>query len=207
MESVMEKILEPQVKNRIIVLLPESLAGNLPLAYKINGMAAHNRRDVLFLTLLEEKEQKLSVTRLMATMKAATAGDQINVAYRLVYQNDWLTVLKDTWRPGDLVVCQQEQSVKAGFLRTVPMKEYLQDKLEMPSRTLSGFYHPWNTQAKQWLLGLAFWIGCLVILAGFTLLEIQIDHVMQGLARTALLLTTVAFEVGMLSVWNRLPRV
>ncbi len=60
---------------------------------------------------------------------------------------------------------------------------------------------------RQWLLGLLFWVVCLAILIGFSLLEIQIDRAVEGVARIALLLLTVSLEFGALIAWNRLPKI
>jgi hypothetical protein len=203
----MKTIPETIEKNRLIVLLPDHLAGNLELAYKIHGMAALEQRDVLYLTLLEDDQQRLSISRRMATMKAATCGELITVYSKLAFRGEWLATLQELYSPGDMVVCQSEQTVKTGFMRMVPIPVFIKENLHMPCRGFSGFYHPWKIQTRLWLFSLLFWLGCLVILGAFTFLEIRIDNDIQGIARMVLLLMAIVFEFGMLSIWSRLPRI
>ncbi len=194
-------------KKRLIVLLPESLAGSIKLAHQINWMASMKQYDVLYLTLAEDETNPLEVSRRMATMVAATVGEPLHVSSKLVGRDGWLNALREALQPGDLLICQAEQSVRAGFLRAVSMQAYLQETLQIPCQAINGYYHPGRDRIRQWLLGLLFWIVCLAILIGFSLLEIQIDRAVEGAARIALLLLTVSLEFGALIAWNRLPKI
>ncbi|TLN27447.1 hypothetical protein FDZ74_01435 [bacterium] len=194
-------------KKRLIVLLPESLAGSTKLAHQINWMAGLKQYDVLYLTLVEDETNPLEVSRRMATMVAATVGEPLHVSSKMIPRDGWLNALRETFQPGDSLVCQAEQSVKAGFLKAVSMQDYLQEALQIHCQTISGYYHPAQDRVRQWLLGLLFWVVCLAILIGFSLLEVQIDRAVEGVARIALLLLTVSLEFGALIAWNRLPKI
>ncbi len=194
-------------KQRLIVLLPESLAGSMNLAHHIYWLASREQCNVLYLILMEDEANRLSIMRRMATMAAATTGEPPRVFSRLVPREDWLSVLKTTIQPGDVVVCQAEQNVASGLLKTRSMQEYLEEDLQISCRVLSGFYHPGRELTRQWVLGFIFWVGCLLILAGFTLLEIKIDEVVQGFARIGLLFVVICFEFGSLLAWNRIPKI
>ncbi len=198
---------KPPKKNHLIVLLPESLAGSMQLAYKIYSMAALNRQDVLYLVLLEDKNNYLEYSRYMATMKAATSDESLNVVYKISDRNHWLFDLRQVYQPGDIVLCHEEQIVKVGFMRTQSMQAYLQEKLMLPANTLSGFYHPQQEQIRQWMYGLLFWASAIAVLVVFTLLEIQIDHALVGLWRTILLLLVICIEFGVFLVLNRIPKI
>ena len=70
-------MLEKEQNSRLIVLLPESLVGDLDFAQKIRRMASRTHKDVLYLTLLDDPEAVLSVARGIATMKAVTESNLI----------------------------------------------------------------------------------------------------------------------------------
>jgi len=199
--------LEIPEKKRLIVLLPESLAGNSKLAHQINWMTGLKQYDVLYLTLLEDESNPLDVSRRMATMVAATVGEPMHVSSKLVSRDNWLTALRKIYQPGDALICQAEQSVKAGFLKALSMQDYLEEALQVHVQTISGYYHPGQERVRQWLLGLLFWVVCIAILVIFSLLEIQIDRTVDGVARITLLLLTMSIEFGALIAWNRLPKV
>ncbi len=197
---------ESDEKKRLIVLITDDLAGNLQLAYKIHWMAALDKRDVFFLALVDGEEQWLTTSRHLATMKAATCSEQIKTTSKLILRDNWLKTLQETYNPGDIVVCQQEQSVSIGFMKTIPMQEFLQGTMKIPIRSMSGLYHPWQIQVSHWIHNVVFWLGGLIILGIFSYLEIQIENTAEGLARIALWFIVICFEFGTLLAWNRLPR-
>ena len=49
-------ILEKEQNSRLIVLLPESLVGDVDFAQKVSRMASRTQKDVLYLTLLDDPE-------------------------------------------------------------------------------------------------------------------------------------------------------
>lgn len=194
-------------KKRLIVLLPESLAGSTALAHQINWMAGLQPFDVLYLTMVEDETNPLDVSRRMTTMVAATIGEPLHVYSKLISRRAWLSTLRETFQPGDMLVCMAEQSVKTGFMQAVTMQEYLQDVLQLPCRTVRGFYHPAHDHARQWLLRALFWLVAMATLVGFTMVEINIDQSLHGFARIILLILATGLELGILSFWTRLPKI
>lgn len=193
-------------KKRLLVLIPDCLAGNSDLAHKIYWMAIRDHCDVLLLALVDDVDEMLSVSRGMATMAAIISNNHINVDSKLTETKYWLKTLRTVHRSGDIVVCHEEQSVDNGFLRTTPLKKFIQNNLKMSISTLSGFYHPWQVQIKIWLHNLLFWAGCLVIIAFFTVLEILIDRDFLGITRTGLFLIALFFELGIIMTWNNFQK-
>lgn len=193
-------------RKKMIVLLPENLAGSSDLARHIHRMAAMEQRDVLYLTLIENQERKPSIQRSMTTMNALTASNKVMVAAKLIQKSDWLQVLKNLLQPGDLIVCHDEQSVETGFARATSVRSFLKETLNNPPvRVISGYYRPWQIQLGQWVFNLLFWVGCLTIMALFTFLEIQLDGAVQGLSHTILFCLLLVMEFGTVLLWSRLP--
>jgi hypothetical protein len=195
------------LNKRLIVLVPEGLAGNLDLAKKIYQMALRDHCDVLYLAFTDHEDNLLAVSRSMATMKALTVSELVKVNSKVTLTQNWLATLQGLYRSGDSMVCHAEQTVNNGFLKTAPIRDFLTEAFKTPIYTISGHYHPWRVTSKKWLYGLLFWLGCLVILIGFSLLEIQIDREIQGVTRSALFLIVLTLEFGSFWVWNHLPKI
>ena len=140
-------------------------------------------------------------------MKYATSGESLDVIYKLSNRAHWLNDLRANYQPGDVVVCQEEQTVKAGLMRTQKMRAFLQDTLRMPAITLAGFYQPRREQMRQWMYGLLFWASAIIVLAAFLLLEIKIEQATFGVWRTSLLVLAISIEFGILSGLTRIPKI
>jgi len=196
--------IESGFKKRLIVLLPESLAGKAELARTVHQLALQNGADVLYLTLVDDDEKKLTVAREMATMKAITADHGLLANSRLVATGSWLTMLRETCRVGDIVVCHAEQTVRDGVFSTRPMNYFLQETLSVPVITLAGYYRPRNEHIKALLNNLLIWVGFLAIVVAFTLLEFSLDSAIHGAIHTILLVLLVMVEFGAVLAWNNL---
>jgi len=71
-------------KARMIVLLPESLAGNPELSRCMNAFANRENADVTYLVFLKDSGVILPVTRRMVTMKALTSNNELTVDFHLI---------------------------------------------------------------------------------------------------------------------------
>lgn len=187
---------------RLIVLIPEGIT-NLPdLAHKIHWLSMTEHQDVIFLAISSDTERILSLSRTITTLKAEIGADWLTVTPKMTTIDEWLSTLKEIYQPGDKIICHEEQTVKAGFLSTKPAGDFLRDTFGASVQTVSGFYHPEKAQVKEWVSTGIFWIGCLVVLALFTLLEVQLEQNIHGLLRTIILTFLVLVEVGSLLAWS-----
>ena len=103
-------------KNRLIVLVPDSLAGNLELARKVLWIAIRENRELLYLALFNNDDEMLSVTRGLITMKAATDGNYLVVNGDYSRPAEWVPALRQVCEPGDTIVVQEEQFIRSGNL-------------------------------------------------------------------------------------------
>lgn len=202
----MLSITNHELKNRLLVLVPEGLVDEAGLAQKVYALALRDHRDVLYLAVVEDPDNRLSVMRRMATLSALTSSEAVNVKSILFQTRDWVQSLRDYYRPGDRVACLASQTLHMGWQKTIPVREALEKALDAPVLELAGVYHPWKTASRKWLLALLFWVGCLAILAGFSMLEFQIDHAIQGVARTALIMIALTVEFGAFWAWSHMPK-
>ncbi len=203
----MDLITETTHKKRLIVLIPEGMAGGSELAKRIYGLALREQCDVIYLGFVYDEAKKLSVARNMATLKALTASDEVLAGSRLTSSDAWSETLRTMLRPGDTLVCHDEQHIRQGLFTSLPVRQVLAAEFKAPIYSISGFYHPWVALTKKWLWGLLFWVGCLAILAAFSILEIQVDHAMQGLSKAVFIAIMLAAEFTAFLTWNKLPKI
>jgi hypothetical protein len=191
-------------QKRLIVILPDGMAGNLDFAHKVHWMALQEQRKVLYLTLVDDNDKLLSKSRSMATMAAVTAGNLLPVHSKLVNASDWLKTLREISQPDDMIVCQAEQFVKKGLANAIPLGEYLRSIFTNQIVAVSGYYKPLREQLKRISFQILFLLGFLIIFGLFTALEVFMDRGLSGLPRMILLGTLVCCEFGAAYAWNNL---
>ena len=191
-------------RKRMVVILPEDLAGSIAVANRIHQMASLEQFEVLYLTLVDDYDKMLSRSRSMTTMDAVTGGNRLMVFSRLVKTSEWLNTLMDTLQPDDIIVCQAEQLVSTGPVEREPLGQYLHKSLPNRVIIMSGFYRPVVEQIKRLTLQGVFLLGFLVIFALFTALEIYLDRSLAGAIHTFILCAVIVCEFGIVYAWNRL---
>jgi hypothetical protein len=194
----------PVKKGRLIILVPENLISNMELVNKIYQMATIEQRDIFYLALVDGDANKLAATRSMATLKALVSEGGFHSGSQVEETAHWLEALCDVYRAGDIIVCFTEQQVHSGFMRAIPVSEYLQTRFQAPVRVLSGYYHPARIQISRWAVQLAYWAGLIAILASFFLLEVQLDQAIHGISHTVLLVILLGVEIGAGIAWGKI---
>jgi hypothetical protein len=199
----MDSIIAVKKDHRLVVLVPEYLKNIPAFAHKICWMAIRDHADVLYLALTEREDAALSASRSMAILRAVTQDRGINVGVQVSMACNWLTTLRAIRRPGDVVVCHEEQVVKTGPFERVSADAYLRGALKLPVATVAGFYHPGRARTGRWLHNLLFWIGFVVILGVFAVIEVNLNALAQGVARSLLMMVVFLVEVGAVLAWLR----
>ncbi|MHC1783775.1 MAG: hypothetical protein AB9891_13645 [Anaerolineaceae bacterium] len=200
----MDILSNPENQKRLVVLLPETLVGDIELARRIYWLGNKNHYAILYLTMVDDFESTLTISRHMATMRALTSDNSLSVDSILTETRTWLKTLKDEIKPGDILVCHAEQSAKRGLFKTISLFDFLNESFQNQIITLSGFYHPQAAQINKWLHGLIYWFGCLVLLAAFFAAGIQIENLSQGLVRNIMGIIGVAVEIGAVVAWTKI---
>lgn len=190
--------------SRLIVLLPESLAGDADFARKIYALAVQSQKDVFYLTLLEKPSNILSTSRRIATMKAITESNTVRVGCTQVPTSRWLEKLREILRPDDTIICHEMQYVKQGLFKSLPIAEYLKSTIPNEITMVKGYYKPQKALVMEWVRSAVFWLGSLGILSGFSLLELQITMSLKGASNKLALAAILALEFGAVWIWNRI---
>ena len=206
----MESVLDPLTKTgqamvkRLVVIITDCLVNNTDLAYAIYWMATRENLDVIYLVMVDDYQNLLPVSRNMATMRAVTSGNNLSVEVRIVETRYWVDSLRSILSTGDVIVCQEEQTVENGLFRVMTLGEYLSAHMNYPVRVLSGYARPVKNHTKKWVNDFFVLLGFLAILALFTWLQISIDQVLDGDIAKILIGFALCIEVGAIWTWYRL---
>lgn len=194
---------ENPISKQLIVVINEDLANNSKLAQAIHWMGTNDNCSILYLVPVERLENMLTVSRNMATMKAVTSANRLQVSAKTVLSEDWLKTLKKVVGPDDIIVCQEEQTVLNGRFKPEPLGDYLSEKFNNPVQTMSGYYHPVQTIAKKWMHELIGLIGLLVILGVFTWLQINVEEALIDPYGSIFIIITFIIEMGSIIIWHK----
>ena len=194
---------ENPISKQLIVVINEDLANNSKLAQAIHWMGTNDNCSILYLVPVERLENMLTVSRNMATMKAVTSANRLQVSAKTVLSEDWLKTLKKVVGPDDIIVCQEEQTVLNGRFKPEPLGDYLSEKFNNSVQTMSGYYHPVQTIVKKWMHELIGLIGLLVILGVFTWLQINVEEALIDPYGSIFIIITFIIEMGSIIIWHK----
>jgi len=189
---------------RLIVLLPESLAGDSNFARRIYTLAVQAQKDVLYLTLLDKPGNVLTMSRRIATMKAVTESNTVRVGCVQVPTGRWLQKLDEILRPEDSIVCHELQYVRQGPFKSLAIAEFLKSAVANEIILVKGYYQPQKAMVMEWIRSTVFWLGSLGILGGFTLLELQVTISLKGASNKLALAAILALEFSAVWIWNKI---
>ena len=193
-----------RICKRLIVVINEDIVNNHELSQEIYQMGTREQCCILYLVLVQHLEDILPVSRNMATMKAMTAGNRLQVDVKTIISEDWLETIKKLVHSGDVIVCQAEQTVRNGLFRTKPLYEFLSQKMNLPVRFLSGYDHPIRRGMRNWLHVLLALISLLAILGFFGWLQIRLDEFLIDPLATIYITITFCFEMLAVILWNKI---
>lgn len=199
----METLVEQKQPNRLVVLIDENLVTNTDFAHAIHWIATRENLPVLYLVLVSDRENIVLVTRDLATMKAVTSANRLTVEAKVTEIGDWLEELRKLTSPGDIIVCQEEQTISNGLFRSVSISDFLSDALESPVRTVSGYYHPRRMRGRKWFYEVIALLGFLIILSVFTWLQVRLEQTFDGSTAKVFILLTFCVEMGAVWAWNK----
>lgn len=186
---------------RLIVLVPSVEADLTSVTRKVWDLAESTGASIKFLGLCHDTAQEPSLRRTLITMAAMVNYDHVSAQIEVLFGTDWVKAVKSHSQPGDMVVYFEHE--RYGICQK-PLQEILQSDLDVPLYILTGFDPP-NSSRFRWMHQAAAWAGFIVLILGFSMLQVKI--ILLNTAWTTLLelLTTVA-EFWLILVWNHLFR-
>jgi hypothetical protein len=200
-EWLSPQALRPAPISRLIVLVPSPELDETALARRIWTLALPRCLRVLYLSLGHQGELEWPMRRTLATLSALTRDSQVQVAHHVASAPDWIRAVRGVWRPGDLVICMAEQSVRR-WGNYIPLGAALWTTLDVPVGVLAGLELSMPPAGRALAARLVAWAVPLSILAGFTWLQVQIVGLPDDPLRTLFLSLTVLVEFGLIGVWT-----
>ena len=185
---------------RLIVLVPCLEADLTPIMRRVWELANVTGAHVQILGLCQDEALEPSLRRRLITMSAIVNYGNVSAESEVAFGNNWVTAVKSRFQAGDVVVCLAEQ--RAGLLQR-PLSQILQSDLKVPLYVPSGLY-PLSDTRSNWPAQAVAWLGSLVIIIGFFVVQARIDLRAQDWTQTILMLLSIAVEVWLVWVWNSL---
>lgn len=184
---------------RLIVLVPPLEVDLAVLTRRIWKLAQSSGAHVLFVGLYGDPAQEPRLRRDLVTMTAMTNDGSVFAEAEVVNGKDWVAAVRSRWQPGDMVLCFEEQRVG---LSHRPLSQMIHSDLDIPLYVLTGLY-PQDNAHMDWLTQAKAWLGALVIVVGFFVLQVKIGQLDNGWT-TILQLLSIFVEAGLILAWNSL---
>ncbi len=187
---------------RLLVLISDVNTDEAELAQRIWSLASPRGLEVLYLGLCRDSYQEPRARRRLASLAAMTRDDWARVETRLALGGDWVRAVQTAYRSGDLIVCHAEQSVSAwGFVRK-PLSRVILSAFNSAVFVLSGFYPEIPSDQPNLTAQILSWVIPVVIVAGFSWIQIRIEQLPKDWAHTALLSISVVVEYSLIGIWS-----
>ncbi len=183
--------------SRLVVVIaavsePASLARRV-LAQTLNGI-----QPVLLVGVAANAEGESELRRSLVAVEAFVAAQGHRVELQTAFGRGWLEKVRPQVRPADLVACYEEEG--AGISRQ-PLSDVLARGLQVTVHDLTDTLRPFSSR-RPMLPQVAAWLGSIVILAGFLVLQAKIVVEMQDWTQTVTLVITLVPEIALIWLWN-----
>lgn len=190
----------PKPARRLVVLVPDLEWQFIPAIHRIWELANSQYACVLLISLCKDPSQELNLRRALITLCALLQDGRIPVETKVEIGMNWVDVVKHNYQVDDMIVCFAEQ--RAGLLQK-PLSQILASNLTVPIYVVSGVPIPIPMPRSNWLTQVTAWLGSIVIIAGFGLLQVKIMQVSADSLQTVLLVLVVISETSLIWVWDR----
>ena len=188
---------------RLIVLVPDQGTDGNSLAQQVWTLAAPCQLQVFFLCAPESDAfQESAIYLRLITLASQIRNDQVQVDTCIESGLNWVQAVSRHWKPGDIVICCAEQTIKTASHGRQPLWQILEHTLGVPVFVLQGMYARESVDAPQHSWGIARWLVAIILIALFFFVETQIDSVAAGFTRTLTLVVFAIAEVGLLAAWS-----
>ena len=183
---------------RLLVLIPVDM-DHSAATRRIWQLANSVRSNVLLLGLCTDPADEPRLRRELITMASLLHDGRIAVETKIEIGTNWLSTVKTLSKADDMIVCFAEQ--RTGLLRR-PLSQILESNLNTTLYILPGLIPEKNRPNK--LFQISAWLGSLVIIMAFGLLQSKVVQLQDGWVQSILLILSLAPEFWLIWVWNSL---
>lgn len=188
---------------RLVVLVPDLEVDENRFARKLWSILPQRKVPILLVSLVADSNYEPEAARRLINLAAVTRDFVHPVETRVMVCGNWLAALRSTVLPGDMLVCHSNQVFRRYLREPVLLEDVILTRLNMPVCVLSGVYDQFiSPRPVKVVRRLIVWGLLGIILSGFFLFEVDIDHLTTGWINHVLFLMTFFFEVVMIWAWN-----
>lgn len=181
---------------RLIVLVPADIDFSAA-TQQIWRLANATGRPIQLFGLCKETIEESRLRRGLISMSSLLQNGKIPVEVKVEVGTDWMDTLKNSYETGDMIVCFAEQ--QAGLLHK-PLSQILESNLKATVYILSNSA-PQKFNSNR-LSQISTWLGIIVVIAGFAMLQAKIVQLPEGWLQNTLLILSVIPEFWLILVWD-----
>ena len=160
---------------RLLVLVPDSEVDERELARTIWSLADRRQLDVLLVGTVWQRDAGYARRRLV-NLASQIRDRRLRVDTVLRPRPSWLQAITELRRPGDLIICHAQQKVSLDGWRRQRLAQVLITHQPSPVYVLNDFYAGLPIERPLFWGKLISWLIPLLIIAGFTLLQISLSQ-------------------------------
>ncbi|HSA99806.1 MAG TPA: hypothetical protein VLE49_04095, partial [Anaerolineales bacterium] len=152
---------------------------------------------IQLLGLCRDTTEESRFRRELITMASLLQHDKRCVEAKIEVGTNWLEVLKNNYKAGDMIVCFAEQ--RTGLLQR-PLSQILESNFNATVYILSGLT-PQKPKSHK-LARVSTWLGVVGIIAGFGILQARMVQLPAGWFQNTLLILSLLPEFWLIWVWD-----
>ena len=185
--------------HRLIVLVPKGVDASL-VARRLQELEQATGMPALLLGLCKEKADEPGLRRELVNLASLLQVSRHSLEIKMETGTDWMNIVRKNYEVGDIIVCFNGQ--RTG-LSQKPLSQLLESNFKADVYVLSGLD---LQEAKSNLLSQAVaWLGLIVIILGFGLLQARIVQASDNWLQNILLIVSILPEFWLLHYWAGRP--
>lgn len=191
-----------QKKENIIFLVSPQILDESSFCNYVKKTAEKNALSVFLLMLASNYQEEANGHLKLISITSALVGHSFHVDSQLVFGNSWIEAIQKYSHPDDVVYCPKEiQAVSHIFFRH-PLADQLVRKIPNSVQIYSALVRPHSFSIGKIGKRLLFWIGLLLLLAGFLKAEGVVSDNLSGAMGSAIMFLIVAGEIILIYFWS-----
>ncbi len=201
-KTVSNSALILQKKDNVIFLVPPQIQDVTSFCSFVKKTAEKTALSVFLLMLASNYEEEASGHMKLILMTSALTGYSFQIDSQLVLGNSWIDAIHKYSHPDDVVFCPKEIQVASYFFFREPLADQLIRKIPNSVQIYSEFVRPHSFSV--WKIGrqMLYWIGLLLLLAGFLKAEGIISDNLSGAMGSVIMFLIVAGEIILIYCWS-----
>ena len=185
--------------HRIIILVPRGVDGS-STARRLRELEQATGMPVLLLSICREQADEPGLRRELVSLASLLKDGRHPLEIKVETGLDWISVVRNHYDTGDMIVCFDGQ--RSGFLQK-PLSQLLDANFKADVYILSGL--ALQEAESNVLAQVVAWVGLIVILLGFGLLQAKIVQASDHWLQNALLILSIIPEFWLLHYWAGRP--